>query len=168
MFGLPVRAPVWAIPLAILAEAAAELGNIENDDTALEGIASAIQDLLPSKIHGSLTVCDPSTHGLTGGSLHPLPSLMTVLAVGAFVIAGGARLAPIPTLLYLLSIELCRQFDLGLQHDYYDRNMDRGRPEKPVASGQIPALVAWVIGATLGLISLALALVQEVLLSLCC
>lgn len=94
--------------------------------------------------------------------LHPLPSLMTVLAVGAFVLLAARGLPPVPTLLYLLSIELCRQFSISAFNDYYDRNMDRGRPEKPVASGQIPALVAWVIGATLGLFSLALALIQSV------
>ncbi len=89
--------------------------------------------------------------------LHPLPSLMTVLAVGAFVLLAARGLPPPGTLLYLLVIEACRQFSISAFNDYYDRHIDQGRPEKPVASGQIPARVAWGVGAGFGLLSLLLA-----------
>src|SRR6476661_4972825 len=69
--------------------------------------------------------------------LHPLPSLMTVLASGAFILLAARGLPPIGTLVGLLLIETCRQFSISAFNDYFDRYMDRGRPGKPVASGII-------------------------------
>ena len=89
--------------------------------------------------------------------LHPLPSLLTVLAVGAFVLLAERGLPPIATLLYLLLIETCRQFSISAFNDYYDRYVDAGRPEKPVAAGEIPPRAAWTIGAVFAVSSLVLA-----------
>src|SRR5260221_600150 len=69
--------------------------------------------------------------------LHPLPSLMTVLASGAFIVLAARGLPAIGILLYLLAIEACRQFSISAFNDYFDRDMDRGRVDKPVASGII-------------------------------
>lgn len=89
--------------------------------------------------------------------LHPLPSLMTVVAVGAFVLLAARGLPPIGTLLYLLAVETCRQFSIATYNDYFDRVVDRGRADKPVASGQIPHRVAWLLGALFAILSLVLA-----------
>jgi 4-hydroxybenzoate polyprenyltransferase len=89
--------------------------------------------------------------------LHPLPSLMTVLAVGAFILLAARGVPPIDMLLYLLLIETCRQFSISAFNDYYDRQVDQGRPDKPVASGHISSRIAWLIGASFGLLSLLLA-----------
>ena len=88
--------------------------------------------------------------------LHPLPSLMTVLAVGAFVLLAARGLPPLSALLFLLLIETCRQFSISAFNDYYDRHVDQGRPEKPVAAGQISPRVAWTIGAVFAVCSLVL------------
>ena len=87
---------------------------------------------------------------------------MTVLAVGAFVLLAARGVLPIATLLYLLTIESCRQFSISAFNDYYDRNVDLGRLEKPVASGQIAPRAAWLIGAAFGLLSLLLAALYSV------
>jgi 4-hydroxybenzoate polyprenyltransferase len=89
--------------------------------------------------------------------LHPLPSLMTVFAVGAFILLAARGVPPIDTLLYLLLIETCRQFSISAFNDYYDRHVDQGRPDKPIASGHILPRIAWLIGAAFGLLSLLLA-----------
>lgn len=89
--------------------------------------------------------------------LHPLPSLMTVLAVGAFVLLAARGIPPVGALLYLLAIETCRQFSISAFNDYYDRKVDIGRPEKPVAAGQISPRTAWAVGALFGAASLVLA-----------
>src|SRR3954471_5082661 len=90
--------------------------------------------------------------------LHPLPSLMTVLASGAFILLAAHGLPPWGTMLLMLLVETCRQFSISAFNDYFDRNIDRGRPEKPVASGVISPRVAWVVGALLGALALALAI----------
>lgn len=90
--------------------------------------------------------------------LHPLPSLMTVLASGAFVLLAARGLPPLGTLLHLLVIETCRQFSISAFNDYFDRRIDVGRPEKPVASGVISPRAAWAVGAALGLASILLSL----------
>ena len=89
--------------------------------------------------------------------LHPLPSLMTVLAVGAFILLAARGVPPVDTLLYLLLIETCRQFSISAFNDYYDRHVDQGRTDKPVASGHISPRIAWLIGTAFGLLSLLLA-----------
>ena len=90
--------------------------------------------------------------------LHPLPSLMTVLASGAFIVLAARGLPPLGTLLLLLVIEMCRQFSISAFNDYFDREIDRGRAGKPVASGAISPRVAWVVGAALALAALLLSL----------
>lgn len=93
--------------------------------------------------------------------LHPLPSIMTVVAVGAFVLLAARGIPPIGLLLYLLLIETCRQFSISAYNDYYDREVDKGRPDKPVASGVISPRTAWIIGAAFALLSLVLAAFQS-------
>ncbi len=90
--------------------------------------------------------------------LHPLPSLMTVVASGAFILLAAHGLPGLGTLGYLLLIETCRQFSISAFNDYFDRDMDRGRPEKPVASGVVGARMALLVGAFFGLVSLLLSL----------
>jgi 4-hydroxybenzoate polyprenyltransferase len=90
--------------------------------------------------------------------LHPLPSLMTVLASGAFVLLAARGLPLLGTLLLLLVIETFRQFSISAFNDYFDRHIDRGRAGKPVASGLISPRVAWSVGAVLGIASLLLSL----------
>jgi 4-hydroxybenzoate polyprenyltransferase len=89
--------------------------------------------------------------------LHPLPSLMTVLASGAFVVLAARGVPPVGTLALLLVIEVCRQFSISAYNDYFDRYSDAGRSEKPVATGEIRPQVAWGIGAAFGVASLVLA-----------
>jgi 4-hydroxybenzoate polyprenyltransferase len=89
--------------------------------------------------------------------LHPLPSLMTVLASGAFVVLAARGVPPTGTLALLLATEVCRQFSISAYNDYFDRYSDAGRQEKPVASGEIRPQVAWGIGAVFGVASLVLA-----------
>jgi 4-hydroxybenzoate polyprenyltransferase len=90
--------------------------------------------------------------------LHPLPSLMTVLASGAFILLAARGLPAVGVLLYLLAIEACRQFSISAFNDYFDREMDRGRADKPVASGMISPRLAWGVGAALGIAAILLAL----------
>ncbi|HST06495.1 MAG TPA: UbiA family prenyltransferase [Chloroflexia bacterium] len=88
--------------------------------------------------------------------LHPLPSIMTMLASGAFVVLAARGVPPVGTLALLLVIEACRQFSISAYNDYFDRHIDAKRPEKPVATGEIRPQVAWWIGAVFGLASLVL------------
>src|SRR5436190_5133078 len=90
--------------------------------------------------------------------LHPLPSLMTVLASGAFLLLAARGLPPIQTMLGLLLIETCRQFSISAFNDYFDRYVDRGRPDKPVAAGIIGARVAWGFGAAFAVAAILLSL----------
>jgi 4-hydroxybenzoate polyprenyltransferase len=90
--------------------------------------------------------------------LHPLPSLMTVLASGAFILLAARGLPPLGTLLMLLVIETCRQFSISAFNDFFDREIDRGRAGKPVASGLISPRIAWAVGAVLALAALLLSL----------
>jgi 4-hydroxybenzoate polyprenyltransferase len=90
--------------------------------------------------------------------LHLLPSLLTVVASGAFVLLAARGVPPLGTLLHLLSVEACRQFSISAFNDYFDRNVDRGRADKPVASGVISRRAAWVTGAVFGVMCLLLAL----------
>jgi 4-hydroxybenzoate polyprenyltransferase len=90
--------------------------------------------------------------------LHPLPSLLTVgaSAAFAFLAAGG-----VPHLLYLLllvAVETCRQFSISAYNDYFDRDVDRDRADKPVASGAISPRTAWLVGAGFAVACMALSL----------
>lgn len=89
--------------------------------------------------------------------LHPVPSLLTVFAVGAFVLLAARGLPSIGRLLHLLAIEAAMQFSISAFNDYFDRDTDRGRSDKPVATGAISPVTAWVIGLGLGLLAIALA-----------
>jgi 4-hydroxybenzoate polyprenyltransferase len=89
--------------------------------------------------------------------LHPLPSLMTVVASGAFVVLAARGVPLVGRLVLLLVIEACRQFSISAYNDYFDRFSDAGRPEKPVASGEIGPRAAWAVGAVFGVASLVVA-----------
>jgi 4-hydroxybenzoate polyprenyltransferase len=83
---------------------------------------------------------------------------MTVLASGAFILLAAHGFPAAGTLLLLLAIEACRQFSISAYNDYFDRHMDRGRADKPVALGIISPTAAWLAGATLGVAAIALSL----------
>src|SRR2546423_9509193 len=78
--------------------------------------------------------------------LHPVPSLLTVLAAGAFVALAARGLPPLGRLAHLLVIEAGMQFSISAFNDYFDRQVDAGRPEKPVAAGVISPRAAWAVG----------------------
>ncbi len=59
--------------------------------------------------------------------LHPVPSLMTVLAAGAFVLLAAKGLPPLGLLVHLLAIETAMQFSISALNDYFDRQADIGR-----------------------------------------
>src|SRR5438552_18843798 len=90
--------------------------------------------------------------------LHPLPSLLTVVAAGAFVLLAARGLPPIGRLFHLVVIEAAMQFSISAFNDYFDREADVGRPDKPVAMGVIGRREAWAIGVGLGVLAIALAL----------
>lgn len=89
--------------------------------------------------------------------LHPVPSLLTVLAAGAFVLLAARGLPPLGRLFHLLAIEAAMQFSISAVNDYFDRHVDQGRSEKPVASGQISPRLALLSGFIFASLSLALA-----------
>jgi 4-hydroxybenzoate polyprenyltransferase len=90
--------------------------------------------------------------------LHPVPSLLTVLVAGAFVLLAARGLPPIERFLLLLLIETLMQFSISALNDYFDRDVDRGRPDKPVALGLIRPEVALWLGAAFGMGAVLLAL----------
>lgn len=90
--------------------------------------------------------------------LHPVPSLLTVVAAGAFVFLAARGVPPLDRLLHLLLIELAMQFSISAFNDYFDRPFDVGRVDKPVATGAISPVVAFALGALLGLACLLLAI----------
>lgn len=90
--------------------------------------------------------------------LHPVPSLLTVVAAGAFVFLAARGVPPLDRLLHLLLLELAMQFSISAFNDYFDRPFDVGRVDKPVASGAISPSVAFALGALLGLDCILLAI----------
>jgi 4-hydroxybenzoate polyprenyltransferase len=90
--------------------------------------------------------------------LHPTPSLITVLASGCFVLLAAKGLPPLDRLFQLLVIEAARQFSISAFNDYFDRDVDRGRPDKPVALGVIGPGVALAAGVAFGVLALGLSL----------
>ena len=90
--------------------------------------------------------------------LHPLPSIMTVVVAGAFVVLAAKGLPPLGRFVQLLAVETAMQFSISAFNDYFDRQVDAGRAEKPVASGQISPSLAWAVGLLLGVAALLLAL----------
>jgi 4-hydroxybenzoate polyprenyltransferase len=90
--------------------------------------------------------------------LHPVPSLLTVVAAGAFVFLAARGVPPLDRLLHLLVIELAVQFSISAFNDYFDRPFDSGRADKPVATGAISPAVALAVGSLLALSCLLLAI----------
>jgi 4-hydroxybenzoate polyprenyltransferase len=90
--------------------------------------------------------------------LHPLPSLLTVVAAGAFVVLAARGVPPLGRLALLLFAEAAMQFSISAFNDYFDREADVGRPNKPVAHGLVSPRAAWLMGLALGLASIALTL----------
>jgi 4-hydroxybenzoate polyprenyltransferase len=90
--------------------------------------------------------------------LHPLPSLLTVAAAGAFVLLAARGLPPLGRLFHLLIIETAMQFSISAFNDYFDREIDTGRTDKPVAMGAIGLRAAWIFGLVLALVAVGLAL----------
>ncbi|HYO50574.1 MAG TPA: UbiA family prenyltransferase, partial [Chloroflexia bacterium] len=90
--------------------------------------------------------------------LHPAPSLITVVAAGAFVVLAARGLPPLGRLIHLLLVEAAMQFSISAYNDYFDRHVDAARADKPVATGIISPKVAWATGLVLGLAALLLAL----------
>ena len=82
---------------------------------------------------------------------------MTVLAAGAFVLLAARGLPPIGLLIHLLIIETAMQFSISAFNDYFDRSIDQGRGDKPVASGEIAPQAARLLGLALALIAIVLA-----------
>ncbi|HEX9989864.1 MAG TPA: UbiA family prenyltransferase [Chloroflexia bacterium] len=90
--------------------------------------------------------------------LHPAPSLITVVAAGAFVALAARGLPPPGRLFHLLLVEAAMQFSISAYNDYFDRHVDAARADKPVAVGIISPKVAWTTGLVLALAALLLAL----------
>ncbi len=90
--------------------------------------------------------------------LHPLPSLLTVVAAGAFILLAAKGLPPLGRFAYLLGIEAAMQFAISAFNDYFDRKVDAGRADKPVARGVISPRVARAMGLLFGLVALVGAL----------
>ena len=90
--------------------------------------------------------------------LHPVPSLLTVVAAGAFIFLAARGIPPLDRLIHLLLIELAMQFSISAFNDYFDRPFDLGRADKPVATGVISPSVALAIGSLLGLACLIIAI----------
>ena len=67
-------------------------------------------------------------------------------------------LPPLGRLLHLLVIETAMQFSISAFNDYFDRRVDLGRHDKPVATGMVSPWAAWALGFLLGALALALAL----------
>ena len=89
--------------------------------------------------------------------LHPVPSLLTVVAAGAFVLLAARGVPPLDRLIHLLLIEIAMQFSISAFNDYFDGPFDVGRADKPVASGAISPSVALALGTLLGLACILLA-----------
>jgi 4-hydroxybenzoate polyprenyltransferase len=90
--------------------------------------------------------------------LHPLPSLLTVAASAAFAFLAAGGVPHILYLLLLVAVETCRQFSISAYNDYFDREVDRGRADKPVATGAISPRTAWLVGAGFAVACMALSL----------
>lgn len=86
---------------------------------------------------------------------HPLPTLLNAVAAAALAtVAGAGPSAAGLVALTMLGVHTC----IGASNDYLDRHRDRGRPEKPIASGALPpsaGLLLSVVGITVGLIAAA-------------
>lgn len=90
--------------------------------------------------------------------LHLGPSLLTVLAAGAFILLAAHTFPPVTILLPLLAIEAAMQFSISAFNDYFDRHVDAGRADKPLVTGAISPRAAATTGAVLALLAIALSL----------
>jgi 4-hydroxybenzoate polyprenyltransferase len=86
---------------------------------------------------------------------HPLPTLLNAVAAAALAtVAGAGPSAAGIVALTMLGVHTC----IGASNDYLDRHRDRGRPEKPIASGALPpsaGLLLSAVGITVGLVAAA-------------
>ncbi|MFZ9729545.1 MAG: UbiA family prenyltransferase [Candidatus Limnocylindrus sp.] len=86
---------------------------------------------------------------------HPLPTLLNAVAAAALAtVAGAGPSAAGLVALTMLGVHTC----IGASNDYLDRHRDRGRPEKPIASGALPpsaGLLLSAVGITVGLVAAA-------------
>lgn len=86
---------------------------------------------------------------------HPLPTLLNAIAAAALATVAGAP--PNAAALVALTMLGVHTF-IGATNDYVDRHRDAGRPEKPLARGQLPpraALLMAAAGLTAGLTAAA-------------
>jgi 4-hydroxybenzoate polyprenyltransferase len=86
---------------------------------------------------------------------HPLPTLLNAVAAAALATVAGA--APSVAALVALTMLGVHTF-IGATNDYIDRDRDAGRPEKPLARGQLQpraALLMAAAGLTAGLAAAA-------------
>jgi 4-hydroxybenzoate polyprenyltransferase len=86
---------------------------------------------------------------------HPLPTLLNAVAAAALATVAGAP--PSVAALVALTMLGVHTF-IGATNDYIDRDRDAGRPEKPLARGQLPpraALLMAAAGLTAGLTAAA-------------
>ncbi|MFM8730522.1 MAG: UbiA family prenyltransferase [Candidatus Limnocylindrus sp.] len=86
---------------------------------------------------------------------HPLPTLLNAIAAAALATVAGApsRTAALVALT-MRGVHTC----MGATNDFIDRDRDAGRPEKPLARGQLPpraALLVAAAGLTTGLAAAA-------------
>lgn len=82
---------------------------------------------------------------------HPLPTLLNAVTAAALATVVGAPLSA--AALVALTMLGVHTF-IGATNDYVDRHRDAGRPEKPLARGQLPprtALLMAAVGLTTGL-----------------
>lgn len=75
---------------------------------------------------------------------HPLPTLLNAVAAAALATVAGAP--PSVAALVALTMLGVHTF-IGATNDYIDRDRDAGRPEKPLARGQLPSRVAPLMAA---------------------
>lgn len=75
---------------------------------------------------------------------HPLPTLLNAVAAAALATVAGAP--PNAAALVALTMLGVHTF-IGATNDYVDRHRDAGRPEKPLARGQLPPRVALLMAA---------------------
>ncbi|MDQ6748307.1 MAG: UbiA family prenyltransferase [Candidatus Dormibacteraeota bacterium] len=99
-------------------------------------------------------------------SCHPEPTL----AVTAFLTILALRAGRGTSTIWVALAVLFGQLSVGWANDYLDRSLDRGRPDKPIAAGEIAAtavraaaVVALVLAVLLSLLSGLLATAAHVI-----
>ena len=89
---------------------------------------------------------------------HPLPTFATAAAVVLFVATARNGRAPLVDLIVAFLVFYLLLYSIGAMNDYCDEAVDRtsGRPEKPLAAGDVSrrtALVAWIGAAALSVVA---------------